>query len=76
MAYILSYDTNTINSVRESHPQDPKKCCRQILTDWLETNRGVSPKTWFTLLNTIAEDEDFTKATGDILVELEKKFVG
>ena len=44
--------------------------------DWLETHRGISPKDWGTLLNTIAESEDFTKTVENILEKLEKKFIG
>ena len=75
VAYILNYKTVTINSIKQSHHSDPKKCCRKLFTDWLETNHGVSPKTWGTLLNTIAESEEFTKTAEDILKQLEKKFI-
>ena len=76
VAFILNYKTASVNSIKESHRNDPKKCCRGLFMDWLETNHGVSPKTWGTLLNTIAESGDFTKTTEDILEQLEKKFVG
>ena len=73
IAYILHYDTPTIDSIKALHQKDPKNCCRELLKDWLETPHGVSPKTWFILLNTIAENEDFTRTTEVILDKLEKK---
>ena len=75
VAFILNYKAATISSIKQYHHNDPKKCCRELFTDWLETNHGVSPKNWGTLLNTIAESEDFTKTAEDILEQLEKKFI-
>ena len=76
VAFILDYKAAAINSIKQSHHNDPKKCCRELFMDWLETKHGVSPKNWGTLLNTIAESDDFTKTVEDILEQLEKKVVG
>ena len=76
VAFLLNYKPTTINSIKQSQHDDPKKCCRELFEDWLETKHGVSPKHWGTLLNTIAESEDFTKTVEDILEQLEKKFIG
>ena len=73
VAYILHYDSPTINEIKELHQRVPRKCCRELFKDWLETNHGIKPKTWFTLLNTIAENENFTKTTEDMLEKLENK---
>ena len=75
VAYNLDYDTTEINGIKASQQKDPKNCCRELLKDWLETNRGVSPKNWFTLLNSIAENKDFTMTVENILKQLEKKVV-
>ena len=75
VAFILNYKTPSIDGIKESNRNDPKKCCRELFKNWLETNHGVSPKTWGTLLNTIAESGDFTKTAEDILEQLEKKFI-
>ena len=77
IAYILDIDDSTIDSIKRSHPrpEDLGRCCRDMLADWLRNDSEGAPKTWFTLLNTIAEAKDFTKATEDILKKLEKKFV-
>ena len=75
VAFLLNYEPATINGIKQSQREDPKKCCRELFEDWLETNHGVSPKDWGTLLNTIAESEDFSKTVEDILKQLEKKFI-
>ena len=76
VAFLLNYKATTINGIKQSYHDDPKKCCRALFMDWLETNRGVSPKDWGTLLNNVAESKDFTKTVEDILEQLEKKFIG
>ena len=76
VAYLLEYTDFKINSIKESHHQNPRKCCRELLKDWLDTNRGVCPKNWSTLLNTIAQCEDFTNRAENIIKYLERKIVG
>ena len=76
VAYLLYYTNSKINSIKESHHKDPYKCCRELLKDWLESSRGVCPKNWGTLLNTIAESKNFTKRAEDIIKFLERKIVG
>ena len=76
VAFLLNYKPAEINNIKQAQHYDPKRCCRELFIDWLETNHGVSPKDWGTLLNTIAESEDFTKTVEDILEQLEKKFIG
>ena len=71
VAYNLDYESPTIDGIKESCHVDPKKCCQKLFKDWLDTNHGIKPKTWSTLLNAIVENEDFTKATEDILEKLE-----
>jgi len=75
VAYILDYKTPAIDAIKEKYHADPNKCCRELLRDWLEANRGAEKKTWFTLLNSIGADKDFTKAIEVILEELEKNVV-
>ena len=76
VAYLLHYNDTKIKSIKALHNGDPHKCCRELLKDWLETSRGVSPKHWGVLLNSIAESENFTKKAEDIIEYLKKKFTG
>ena len=72
VAYLLDYDTSKINIIKASK-DDPENCCQELLRDWVEDKNDDAPKTWFTLLNTIAEDDTFTRCIGKILEKLEKK---
>ena len=76
VAYLLYYNDTKISSIKESYNEDPHKCCRELLKDWLETSRGVFPKHWGVLLNSIAESKNFTKRAEDIIEYLKKKFTG
>lgn len=74
-AYLLGFETPAIESIKELHRGNPNNCCREMLKDWLEANQGVSPKTWSTLLNSVAEHKDLTKAVEDIQEKLKNKYI-
>ena len=46
----LHYDIPIVDGIKETHRGDPRKCCQELLKDWLTTKHGVGPKTWETLL--------------------------
>ena len=73
VAYILDYDTTKINTIK-ALKDDPEDRCQELLRDWVEDKHDDAPKTWFTLLNTIAEDKSFTRSTEKILEKLEKRY--
>ena len=75
VAYLLDYDTPKINIIKTSKRENPENCCQELLRNWLEENHDDAPKTWFTLLNTIAEDKTFTRSIENVLENLEKKYV-
>ena len=74
VAYILDYDTHEIDNIKKSKNENPVECCQELLRDWVEDKHVDKPKTWFTLLNTIAEDETFTRSIEKILEKLKKKY--
>ena len=51
----LHYDIPTVEGIDAKRKSDPKKCCQELLIDWLSTDRGVGPKTWETLLKQLEE---------------------
>ena len=62
------------NGIRSlSKLENPENRCQELLRDWLEENHDDAPKTWFTLLNTIAEDKTFTRSIERTLKRLEEK---
>ena len=71
VGFALLYDISTVNNIKEKHKEDPKKCCRELFIDWLSTSHGVSPKNWSILLEKIKEVESLTRATEQILEELD-----
>ena len=70
VAYTLDYDIRTVETIKNQYQN---RHCQELFKDWLSTSHGVRPKTWFTLLNNIAENENFTSAVERILEKLEKK---
>ena len=72
VAFILRYDIHMVHAFAEKHKNDPYKCCREMLRDWLKSDRGVSPKTWSTLLNLIGKLPNLAAAKEQIINELEK----
>ena len=72
VAYALSYEIPTVDTIKAKHKEDPKKCCKELFKDWLSTDHGDSPKTWSTLIEKLKEVEDLAAATTEIMNELEK----
>ena len=73
VAFILDYDITKINTIKASN-EDPEDRCQELLSDWVENKHDGASKTWFTLLNTIAENEAFTMSIEKILEKLENKY--
>ena len=70
VAYALHYKIPAVKSIKTKHNNDPKKCCKELLTDWLITNNGVGPKVWSTLLDKLEKVEELTAAREEIRKEL------
>lgn len=72
VADYLHYDMEHKQLIKETHPNDPLKCCVRLLEDWLCSDRGVSPKSWFRLIEVLKKIEDLTAATEKIVQDLVK----
>ena len=70
VAYALRYEIHDVESIKAKHNNEPKKCCKELLKDWLMTKRGVGERNWSTLLKSIGEVECLTAAKDDILKDL------
>ena len=75
VAYALHYKITMVNAIKTKHNEDPKKCCRDLLIDWLSTDHGVAPKTWSTLIEKLKEVEDLAAATQEIINEFSKQLI-
>ncbi|XP_065892496.1 uncharacterized protein [Dysidea avara] len=57
VAFVLRFKIIDVDAIKAKHNDDPKKCCQQLFKDWLSTNKGVTPKTWPTLLAKLGKVE-------------------
>ena len=69
IALALDYGISYIKKISLEH-KDPKKCCRALFKDWLETSNGAEPKIWQTLLDKLKEIEEFHAIAKDIIEKL------
>ncbi|XP_065903623.1 uncharacterized protein [Dysidea avara] len=66
VAYALRFKIHDVQAIKEKYHEDPKKCCVQLFADWLSTNKGVTPKTWPTLLAKLKKVEELTEVVENI----------
>ena len=55
VADYLEYPVAKKKEIEERQRGDPYKCCAELMEDWLASDRGVTPKTWQTLLSVLKE---------------------
>ena len=74
VAYVaLNYDIPDVEAIKKKH-HDVKECCRELFKDWLMTEHGVKPKTWFILLQQLREVEELPTVVEVIEEELRQLF--
>ena len=69
VAINLEFDYATIQIIRQRGRDDPESCCLEMLTEWVNKDCGMGPKTWNTLLCTLKEISKLT----NVCNEIEKK---
>ena len=76
IAYALHYEPAIIESIKEKKRENPKKCCEELLKDWLTTNNGAKagPKVWLTLLNTLKINEISDETVEDITTQVKELY--
>ena len=72
VAYALRYKIHAVRAIEVKHREDPKKCCKELLKDWLTTENGRSPKTWSTLLYALRKVNELASVTREIEKDLNK----
>ena len=72
VAYALGYEIHLVKYIEEKHNNNPKKCCKELLIDWLITDHGASPKVWSTLVARLKKVGDLVRAREQIVEEVEK----
>jgi len=73
IAYILGYGYADIQRFKEQQFHDAKKCCRELIINWLSTKNG--PKTWSMLLTNLRRLDDLTAVAENIEQKLQKPSV-
>ena len=72
VADYLNYEVEYKRVIKERCHHDPEKCCAELLEDWLSSDRGVSPKSWSTLIEALRGIKKLTATTEKIVADLEK----
>ena len=72
VADYLDYEVEYKRVIKERCHHDPERCCVELLEDWLSSDRGVSPKSWSTLIETLRGIKKFTATTEKIVQDLAK----
>jgi len=73
VADYLGFELEYKELIRRTCNQDPLNCCVKMLEDWLGSNRGVSPKSWPKLIETLREIRELTATTEKIVNDLKKR---
>lgn len=69
VALSLHLPTSEISAI-EKESYDLKECCQLLMTRWLDTSLGCTPKTWHTLLMCIKDVEGLVGASEEINIKL------
>ena len=70
VADYLEYEPEYKQLIKRKRHNDAQECCVELLEDWLCSDRGVSPKSWTVLINTLKDIKDLTASTEKIIIEL------
>ena len=71
VAYSMRYSPLDVRAF-ESDSCDLKGSCLNLFTDWLTTNRGITPKTWRILIERIKAVGELQKAAETIEEKVKK----
>ena len=71
VAIYLRYEVEYKQLIRENCHENARRCCVELLEDWLTSNRGVTPKTWRKLIEVLREIKGLNATTEKIVEGLE-----
>ena len=70
VAHYLKFSIATIEIIRRQYRDDLRECCCHLLEEWINTNEGVTPKNWATLLSVLKQIKELTSACSEIEKDL------
>ena len=69
----MKYDIEDVNGFEEDFSNLAKRC-QALFENWLSTPKGITPKTWLTLLKCIREVDELKSVAEKIDAELKAKY--
>ena len=72
VADYLEYEVEYKQLIKERCQNEPVRCCVELLEDWLSSDRGVSPKSWQTLIGALRGIKSLTAETEKIIQDLQE----
>ena len=73
VAYSMQYGINDVNGI-EKDSSNLTEMCQKLFKNWLTSSKGITPKTWHTLLKCIRDVDDLAVAAENIDTELKAKY--
>ena len=73
VADYLEYEIEFKELINVQCKENPLRCCVYLLEDWLTNDRGVSPKTWSSLIGALQQIRGLTAMTENIVLELKQQ---
>ena len=73
VADYLEYPVAMKKEIEERQRGDPRKCCAELMEDWLTSDRGVGPKTWDKLVSVLKEVGELSSSVTTIEQRLLKE---
>ena len=70
LAYCMDYSIVKVDAFKENSYGDSRKCCLELIENWLSTNHGPTPKTYRTLLKHIKMVDSLAEVSKEIEEEL------
>jgi len=74
IAIRLDFTYSRRTMISEKCVNDPEKCCKEMFDHWLNTDDGIQPKTWGTLLK-VLRDVKLTAAAENIEKKIYSKAI-
>ena len=73
IADYLEYPLAMKKEIEERQRHDPRKCCAELMEDWLTSDRGVGPRTWDKLVSVLKEVGELSSSVTTIEQRLLKE---
>ena len=74
VAEFLEFEQSTLSIIEEQYRNYPEKCCTEVFRKWINSDHGVGPKTWSTLIEVLRQMKPLTAVTQEIEQNLKCKF--